>query len=121
MQNQIDNIGKGFSMAKAYNSYDVIVRCRPDNSMYLKPVIVEIALTEHLPYHIRMKAIAVLPNFGDPSIIDSIIPLLENSENYIFYNTIVDMILSLDSMPDYEDALRKVGLRAAENEKEKSQ
>ncbi len=40
MQNQIDNIGKGFSMAKAYNSYDVIVRCRPDNSMYLKPVIV---------------------------------------------------------------------------------
>ena len=90
-------------------------------NVYLKPVIVEIALTEHLPYHIRMKAIAVLPNFGDPSIIDSIIPLLENSENYIFYNTIVDMILSLDSMPDYEDALRKVGLRAAENEKEKSQ
>jgi hypothetical protein len=28
------------------------------------------------------------------------------------------MILSLDSMPDYKDALRKVGLRAAENDKE---
>ena len=91
------------------------------NNTYLKPVIVEIALTEHLPYHIRIKAMNVLPNFGDPSVIDSIISLLENSENYIFYNTIVDMILSLDSMPDYEDALRKVGLREAENEKEKSQ
>ena len=27
-------------MAKAYGKYDVIIRCRPDNSMYLKPVIV---------------------------------------------------------------------------------
>ena len=87
-------------------------------NVYLKPVIIEIALTEHLPYHIRIKAMAVLPNFGDPSVIDSIIPILENSENYIFYDTIVDMILSLDSMSDYQDALRKVGLRAAENDKE---
>lgn len=43
MQNQIDNIGKGFEMAKEYakkNSfeYDVIIRSRPDNSMYLHPV-----------------------------------------------------------------------------------
>ncbi len=89
-------------------------------NVYLKPVIVEIALTEHLPYHIRMKAITALPNFGDPSVIDDILPLLENSENYIFYDTIVDMILSLDSMPDYKDALREVGLRAAENEKEQN-
>ena len=67
-----------------------------------------------------MKAITALPNFGDPSVIDDILPLLENSENYIFYDTIVEMILSLDSMPDYKDALRKVGLRAAENEKEQN-
>ena len=87
-------------------------------NVYLKSVIVEIALTEHLPYHIRIKAMKVLPNFGDPSVIDSIIPILENSENYIFYDTISEMILSLDSMPDYQDTLRKVGLRAAENDKE---
>ena len=87
-------------------------------NVYLKPVIIEIALTEHMPYHIRMKAMNALPNFGDPNVIDSILPLLENSENYIFYDTIVEMILSLDSMPDYKDALRKVGLRAAENDQE---
>ena len=29
----------------------------------LKPVIIEIALTDHLPYHIRIKAMDVLPNF----------------------------------------------------------
>ena len=38
MQNQIDNIGKGFAMAKSHDDYDVIIRCRPDNSMYLQPV-----------------------------------------------------------------------------------
>ena len=39
MQNQIDNIGHGFEMAKQYSKennfeYDIIVRCRPDNSMF---------------------------------------------------------------------------------------
>lgn len=41
MQNQIDNIGKGFELAKSYSKlngfeYDVFVRCRPDNSMFLR-------------------------------------------------------------------------------------
>lgn len=43
MQNQIDNIGSGFAMAKEYSQannfeYDVMVRCRPDNSMFPKPL-----------------------------------------------------------------------------------
>ena len=43
MQNQIDNIGMGFKMAMEYSKengfeYDVIVRSRPDNSMYPKLV-----------------------------------------------------------------------------------
>tara|TARA_R100000008_G_scaffold48895_1_gene29094 strand:- start:5586 stop:6392 length:807 start_codon:yes stop_codon:yes gene_type:complete len=43
MQNQIDNIGKGFELAKKYAKnnnfeYDIFVRCRPDNSMYLRQV-----------------------------------------------------------------------------------
>lgn len=43
MQNQIDNIAKGFEMAKKYSKengfeYDVIVRCRPDNNMFPKKV-----------------------------------------------------------------------------------
>jgi len=41
MNNQMQNIRKGFLMAKQYSErhnfeYDVIVRCRPDNSMFLK-------------------------------------------------------------------------------------
>ncbi len=41
MQNQIDNIAHGYAMAKQYSKdngfeYDVIVRCRPDNSMFPK-------------------------------------------------------------------------------------
>ena len=43
MQNQIDNIAHGYSMAKEYSiennfEYDVVVRCRPDNSMFPKPL-----------------------------------------------------------------------------------
>tara|TARA_B100000131_G_scaffold323231_1_gene380715 strand:- start:8343 stop:9128 length:786 start_codon:yes stop_codon:yes gene_type:complete len=41
MNNQMQNIRNGFLMAKEYSEhnnfkYDVIVRCRPDNSMFLK-------------------------------------------------------------------------------------
>jgi len=43
MNNQMQNIRNGYLMAKKYSErnnfeYDVIVRCRPDNSMFLKPV-----------------------------------------------------------------------------------
>ena len=43
MQNQIDNIGKGFDIATNFSlqsgfKYDIIVRCRPDNSMFPKPL-----------------------------------------------------------------------------------
>ena len=84
----------------------------------LKPVIIEIALTDHLPHHIRIKAMNVLPNFGDPTVIDDILILLENSDNYIFYDNIINMILALDSMPEYSDKIRKASLKAAENNEE---
>ena len=71
-----------------------------------------------LPYHIRIKAINALPNFGDASVIDSILPLLENAENYVFYDSIINMILALDAMPDYENKIREASLKAASNEKE---
>tara|TARA_B100000029_G_scaffold242602_1_gene239861 strand:- start:145 stop:1287 length:1143 start_codon:yes stop_codon:yes gene_type:complete len=87
-------------------------------NVYLKPVIIEVVLTDHLPYHIRIKAINALPNFGDASVIDSILPLLENAENYVFYDSIIDMILALDAMPDYENKIREASLKAASNEKE---
>ena len=43
MNNQMQNIRKGYQMAKAYSErhnfeYDVIVRCRPDNAMFLQEI-----------------------------------------------------------------------------------
>jgi len=75
-------------------------------------------LTEHLPHHIRIKAIKSLVNFGDTDVIDEILPLLEESKNYIFYNHIVDLILDFDIMPDYESRLREVSFKAMQNERE---
>ena len=59
-----------------------------------------------------------LVNFGDPSVIDEILPLLEDSNNYVFYENIVEMILDLDAMPNYEAKLRQVSFQAMENERE---
>ena len=44
--------------------------------------------------------------------------LLENSDNYIFYDNIIDMILALDSMPEYGNKIRKASLKAAQNKEE---
>ncbi len=46
MNNQMSNIRKGYLMAVEHSQkngfqYDVIVRCRPDNSMFLKPVLLK--------------------------------------------------------------------------------
>ena len=88
------------------------------NNVQLKPVIIEVALTEHLPYHIRIKAIKSLANFGDPSVINKIIGLLNESKNYIFYDHIVELILSMDVMPEYESQLREASFKAMNNQKE---
>ena len=88
------------------------------NNVELKPVIIEVALTEHLPYHIRIKAIKSLANFGDPSVIDKIIILLDEPKNYIFYDHIVNLILSMDVMSDYEGELRQASFNAMNNQKE---
>ena len=86
------------------------------NNVELKPVIIEVALTESLPYHIRIKAIKSLANFGDPSVIDKVIILLNDAKNYIFYDHIVDLILSMDVMQDYEAILREVSFNAMNNQ-----
>jgi len=89
-----------------------------ENNLQLKPVIIEVAMTDHLPYYIRIKAIKSLPNFGDTSVIDSILPLLNDAKNYIFYDEIVNMILDLDAMNEYEEKLRQASFEAMTNQRE---
>ncbi len=86
------------------------------NNVELKPVIIEVALTENLPYHIRIKAIKSLANFGDPTVIDQVIVLLNDSKNYVFYDHIVELILSMDVMSDYESILRQASFKAMNNQ-----
>ncbi len=86
------------------------------NNVELKPVIIEVALTETLPYHIRIKAIKSLANFGDPTVIDQVIVLLNDSKNYVFYDHIVELILSMDVMSDYESILRQASFKAMNNQ-----
>lgn len=51
MNNQMENIRHGFLMAQEYAklnnfNYDLIVRCRPDNSMFLRPVKLSVFSTQ---------------------------------------------------------------------------
>jgi len=40
MQNQMDNMRAAYVLARDFDDYDVIVRVRPDNSMFLSPVLI---------------------------------------------------------------------------------
>lgn len=90
-----------------------------EENIQIKPTLVEVALSEKLPYHIRIKAIKALPRFDDPKIIEDILPLLNDSNNYIFFNHIVDLIDALDAYNEYEPHLRMASYKAMLNEKEK--
>lgn len=60
-QNQINNVGKGFNMAKEFAKknnfkYDLIIRSRPDNAMYPKKVVItgkNLVLGDNIIYSTR--------------------------------------------------------------------
>ena len=55
----------------------------------------EIAKSNDYPIQIRKKAIDNLSAFNDPSVVKSLLPLLQKKDNYIFYENIIDMVYEL--------------------------
>ena len=118
---KIECVGSAYQIGKQ-QYYSMLIKLMDvmseQSNVQLKPVIIEIAMTEQLPYHIRIKAIKSLENFGDITVIDQLLALLTESKNYVFYDHIVDLILSMDVMQDYEESLREVSFKAMKNERE---
>ena len=54
----------------------------------VKKAVIEIAHSDDYPVDIRKKAIDNLAAFNDPSGVDGLLPLLEDKENYIYYDNI---------------------------------
>lgn len=78
----------------------------------IKPVFIEVAKTDGFPRLLRVKAIQSLSSFNDPSVLDELIPLLENSTNYNFYYEITSLAKKLNAGESYNQKIKQAGFKA---------
>ena len=82
----------------------------------IKGVYLDIAQTKDLPSNIRLKAFKGLTRFSDPEIIEGVIDLLNDPENYVYYNEIVGMLHNYDMYDNYQKKLRIAAYIAMQKE-----
>jgi len=78
----------------------------------VKKAVLEIAGSNDYPVDIRKKAIDNLGSFKDPSVIEKLIPILKNKDNYIYYDNILDMIYVLGKEQTYAETVRRMAYKA---------
>ena len=59
------------------------------------------------PRLLRIKAIQGLAKFEDPGVLDYIIPILENPNNYEYYFDILNLAQELNAKENYMNLIRK--------------
>ena len=82
----------------------------------IKSVYLEIAQTSDFPSNIRLKAFKGLTRYSDPKVIDSVVELLNDPANYIYYNEIISMMHEFDVYENYKDKLRMAAYNAMKKE-----
>ena len=82
----------------------------------IKPLYLEIAQTSDFPSNIRLKAFKGLTRFSDPEVVDEIVELLNDPENYAYYNEIVEMLHEFGVYDKYRDKLRIAAFKAMRKE-----
>ena len=94
------------------NLYSIMSALEDYNNPQIKPTFIEIATTDGFPRLLRTKAIKGLENFNDPGVLDYIIPILENPDNYEFYFDILDLANNLDASEGYMNMIRNAAYNA---------
>ncbi|MFB0516689.1 MAG: HEAT repeat domain-containing protein [Candidatus Neomarinimicrobiota bacterium] len=79
----------------------------------IKPTMLEIALSEDFPLSFRKRAITNLANFNDPTVLDPVIALLEDPENYHLREEISTLTEALLPGAEGRELLRRAALKAA--------
>ena len=74
--------------------------------------VIEIAHSNDYPTDIRKKAIDNLAAFNDPSVVDGLLPMLEEKENYIYYDNIINMVYALGEEKKNAESVRRMAFRA---------
>ena len=83
----------------------------------IKPVFIEVAKTDGFPRVLRVKAINALANFNDKSVLNELIPMLEDKNNYEYYYEIMNLAKSLDAEKEFHNQFNMAGYKAMQIEK----
>ena len=94
------------------NLHSIMGALKDYNNPQIKPAFIEIATTDLFPRLLRAKAIENLSNFNDPSVLEYIIPILNNPSNYGYYFDILNLAKKLNATENYINMIRQVGLNA---------
>lgn len=78
----------------------------------VKKAVIEIAHSNDYPVDIRKKAIDNLAVFNDPSVVDGLLPMLEEKENYIYYDNIINMVYALGEEKKNAESVRRMAFKA---------
>lgn len=84
----------------------------------VKKAVIEIAHSDDYPTDIRKKAIDNLAAFNDPSVVEGLLPMLENKENYIYYDNIISMVYTLGEEKKNAESVRRMAFKAHFSRKE---
>jgi len=83
----------------------------------MKSVYKEILSTEDFPSNIRLKAIKGLIRFSDdPNTADEVIELLNDPNNYVYYQEIITILKAYGKYDDYQRRLRMAAFKAMQKD-----
>ena len=83
----------------------------------IRDSLLEIVKDSSHPHHIRIKAINSLKELADQSIVDEMLLMLEDKNNYKYYNEIIALVKSVGDDRIVKENLRKVAFQAMQNDK----
>ena len=78
----------------------------------VKKAVIEIAHSEDYPMDIRKKAIDNLAAFNDPSVLNGLLPMLANKDNYVYYDNIINMVYKLGEEKKNAESVRRMAFKA---------
>ena len=78
----------------------------------VKKAVIEIAQSDDYPIEIRKKSIDNLAAFNDPSVINLLLPMLEDKSNYTLYDNIISMVNDLGETKKNAELVRRMAFEA---------
>ncbi|NQV15596.1 HEAT repeat domain-containing protein [bacterium] len=94
--------------ATYYSMLDAITRALGNfDDPELKLAMIKVARDDQMPSRFRKRAINSLSVYKDPKIVDELVEILNNPDNFIYYNDIRDLVAAVDS-PELQQKLQHV-------------